>query len=391
MRRILTIFGTRPEAIKLAPVIKRVRQVGGEVLVCTTGQHREMLDQVLDLFAIRPDFDLRVMQPDQDLSSLTARILEKLSAIIQQASPDLVLVQGDTTTAFSAALTAFYAKVPVGHVEAGLRTYNLHSPFPEEAMRQLISRVASMHFAPTDRNAQALIAEGIPPERVFVTGNSVIDALLEVAELVRRGERRDFLELPAPVQEKLAGDRRMILITGHRRENFGSGFERICSAFRQLAETFPETLFVYPVHLNPNVRRPVERMLSSVANIELVEPVNYYTFVYLMNRAHVIISDSGGVQEEAPSLRKPVFVTRENSERMEVVECGAVKLVGTDPTAIVREVSLALQDRAVSQRMLVDRNPYGDGHAAERIVELVLPQESAGVAGRSSYASVPGR
>lgn len=391
MRRILTIFGTRPEAIKLAPVIQRAREAGGEVQVCTTGQHREMLDQVLDLFAIRPDFDLRVMQPDQDLSLLTARILEKLSGIIQRASPELVLVQGDTTTAFSAALAAFYAKIPVAHVEAGLRTCNLHSPFPEEAMRQLISRVATLHFAPTERNARALIAEGIAADRVFVTGNTVIDALFEVAELVRRGERRDFLRLPASTGEKLAGDRHMVLITGHRRENFGSGFERICSAFRELARAFPETLFVYPVHLNPNVRRPVETMLSAVANIELTEPVNYYTFVYLMNRATLIISDSGGVQEEAPSLQKPVFVTRENSERMEIVECGAVKLVGTDPAAIVREVTLALQDQSVYRRMLVDRNPYGDGHAAERIVEILLREDAAKAPGRASYASVPGR
>ncbi|HEV2276693.1 MAG TPA: UDP-N-acetylglucosamine 2-epimerase (non-hydrolyzing), partial [Acidobacteriaceae bacterium] len=324
-------------------------------------------------------------------SLLTARILEKLAGIIQRASPELVLVQGDTTTAFSAALAAFYAKIPVAHVEAGLRTCNLHSPFPEEAMRQLISRVATLHFAPTERNARALIAEGIAADRVFVTGNTVIDALFEVAELVRRGERRDFLRLPASTGEKLAGDRHMVLITGHRRENFGSGFERICSAFRELARAFPETLFVYPVHLNPNVRRPVETMLSAVANIELTEPVNYYTFVYLMNRATLIISDSGGVQEEAPSLQKPVFVTRENSERMEIVECGAVKLVGTDPAAIVREVTLALQDQSVYRRMLVDRNPYGDGHAAERIVEILLREDAAKAPGRASYASVPGR
>lgn len=391
MRRILAIFGTRPEAIKLAPVIKRARESGAEVLACTTGQHREMLDQVLDLFAIRPDFDLRVMQPDQDLSLLTARILDNLAGIIPQTSPDLVLVQGDTTTAFSATLAAFYAKIPVAHVEAGLRTYNLHSPFPEEAMRQLISRLASLHFAPTARNAQALIAEGIAADRVFVTGNTVIDALLEVAELVRRGERREFLQLPASTGEKLAGQRRMVLITGHRRENFGRGFERICSAFRELAGAFPDTLFLYPVHLNPNVRSPVERMLSSVANIELIEPVNYYTFVYLMNRCHLIISDSGGVQEEAPSLQKPVFVTRENSERMEIVECGAVKLVGTDAAAIVREVSLALLDEAAYRRMLVDKNPYGDGHAAERIADLVLGESVAGLPGRASDAAVPGR
>lgn len=390
MERILAIFGTRPEAIKLAPVIKRAREIGAAALVCTTGQHREMLDQVLSLFEIQPDFDLNVMRPNQDLASLTARIIEKLSDVITRCSPDLVLVQGDTTTAFSAALAAFYAKIPVAHVEAGLRTYNLHSPFPEEAMRQLISRLASLHFAPTERNAQALVREGVPADRIFVTGNTVIDALYEITTLVRTGQKKECLQLPRSILEKLAEDRRLILITGHRRENFGSGFERICSAVLNLAESFPASLFLYPVHLNPNVRRPVGRILSAVSNIELIEPVNYYTFVYLMNRSYIIISDSGGVQEEAPSLQKPVFVTRENSERMEIVDCGAVKLVGTDPATIVREVTAALEDEGVYQRMLVGRNPYGDGKAAQRILDLVLGGHRDTL-GEPGYAALSGR
>lgn len=372
MQRVLTIFGTRPEAIKLAPVVQRAQAMGATVLTCTTGQHKEMLGQVLELFDIKPDYDLQVMRPNQQLASLTARVLEGVSDILHRSSPDVVLVQGDTTTAFASALAAFYLDIPVGHIEAGLRTYNLRAPFPEEAMRQMITRIASWHFAPTERNATDLKAEGVSSDHIHVTGNTVIDALHQTCKLVQSGDRLDQLQIPAKLENELSNGCRMVLVTGHRRENFGRAFESICTALRCLANKFPATLFVYPVHMNPNVLGPVERLLGSVHNFRLIRPVNYYTFVYLMNRARLIISDSGGVQEEAPSLRRPVFVTRETTERVEIVETGAVKLVGTDPDLILNEVSAALEDESIYQNMLIDSNPYGDGHAAERIVDLVL-------------------
>jgi UDP-N-acetylglucosamine 2-epimerase (non-hydrolysing) len=372
MQRVLTIFGTRPEAIKLAPVVQRAQAVGATVLTCTTGQHKEMLSQVLELFDIKPDYDLRVMRPNQQLASLTARVLEGVSDILHRSSPDIVLVQGDTTTAFASALAAFYQNIPVGHIEAGLRTYNLRAPFPEEAMRQMITRIASWHFAPTARNASDLKAEGVPPDRIHVTGNTVIDALRQTCKVIQSGDRRDQLQIPAELADELSKGCRMVLVTGHRRENFGGAIERICTALRCLANRFPATLFVYPVHMNPNVLGPVERLLGPVHNFRLIRPVNYYTFVYLMNRARLIISDSGGVQEEAPSLSRPVFVTRETTERIEVVETGAVKLVGTDPELILSEVSAALEDESIYQNMLIASNPYGDGRAAEQIVDLVL-------------------
>jgi UDP-N-acetylglucosamine 2-epimerase (non-hydrolysing) len=372
MRRILIIFGTRPEAIKIAPIVQRALAIGAPILTCTTGQHKEMLDQVLDLFDIKPDYDLQVMRPNQDLASLSARILDGVSDVLHRSSPDIVLVQGDTTTAFASALAAFYAKIPVGHIEAGLRTYNLHSPFPEEAMRQMISRIASWHFTPTERNARTLMNEGISPDRIVVTGNTVIDALFHISKLIRSGSKTEYLQVPAPIVKDLASGRRMVLITGHRRENFGGAIERICGALRAIANKFPDTLFLYPVHMNPNVSGPVERILGPIQNVRLMKPVNYYTFVYLMDRAYLIISDSGGVQEEAPSLRRPVFVTRENTERMEIVEAGAVKLVGTDSNNIIMEVSAALENESIYKSMLVESNPYGDGHAAQRILDLVL-------------------
>jgi len=372
MRRVLAIFGTRPEAIKLAPVLHHAHAAGATVLTCTTGQHREMLNQVLELFDIKPDYDLEVMRPNQQLASLTARILDGVSEVLHRASPDIVLVQGDTTTAFASALAAFYANIPVGHIEAGLRTYNLRSPFPEEAMRQLITRIASWHLAPTARNARDLRAEGISPDRIHVTGNTVVDALLQTCKLIQSGDKLEQLQIPENLSEELSDGCRMVLVTGHRRENFGGAIERICRALHSLADRFPDILFIYPVHMNPNVLGPVERLLGQVRNFRLIKPVNYYTFVYLMKRAHLIISDSGGVQEEAPSLRRPVFVTRDTTERMEVVETGAVKLVGTDPEVIIDEVSAILEDESLYQSMLIDSNPYGDGHAAERIVDLVL-------------------
>jgi UDP-N-acetylglucosamine 2-epimerase (non-hydrolysing) len=374
-KKILILFGTRPEAIKLAPIILKAADYGFQVKTCATGQHKEMLDQVLKLFSIVPDYDLQVMRPNQELSSLTARILDGVSDVLRRFSPDIVLVQGDTTTAFASALAAFYAKIPVGHIEAGLRTYNLRSPFPEEAMRQMISRIASWHFAPTEGNAQNLIDEGISHDSVFVTGNTVIDALLHIVKLVRSGSNPEFLELASPIVKELSTRRRMVLITGHRRENFGGALARICGAIREIANKFPDTLFLYPVHMNPNVLGPVKEILGPVRNIELMKPVNYYTFVYLMDRAHLIISDSGGVQEEGPSLGRPVFVTREDTERMEVVETGAVKLVGTNADVIVGNVSAALEDESFYNRMLIGANPYGDGHSAQRILDLLLVKE----------------
>jgi UDP-N-acetylglucosamine 2-epimerase (non-hydrolysing) len=375
MRRILAIFGTRPEAIKIAPVVQRAKAIGATILTCTTSQHKEMLNQVLELFDIKPDYDLQVMRPNQKLASLTARILDGVSDVLHRSSPDIVLVQGDTTTAFASSLAAFYAKIPVGHIEAGLRTYDLYSPFPEEAMRQMISRIATWHFAPTERNARNLSNEGISSAHVFVTGNTVIDALFEISKLIQSGSKTEYLQIPASIVTELASERRMVLITGHRRENFGGAIERICGALRDIASKFPDTLFLYPVHMNPNVLDPVGRILGSVPNVRLMKPVNYYSFVYLMNRAYLIISDSGGVQEEAPSLRRPVFVTREVSERMEVVESGAVKLVGTNPDVIMTEVSAALENESILKSMLIRENPYGDGHSAQRILDLLLVKE----------------
>lgn len=369
---LLAIFGTRPECIKLAPILRKAPALGISMWVCVTGQHREMLRQCLEIFDIVPDIDLAVMQPNQDLSSLTARMLSLLPQVFSRVRPDAVLVQGDTTTAFASALAAFYSRIPVGHVEAGLRTYNLKSPFPEEAMRQMISRIASWHFAPTQRNAEALCREGITQEHIAVTGNTVIDSLLDMSKIVRIGLRREHLQLSGELEARLSQDCKLVLITGHRRESFGAGLENICHAIRDLASQFPEVLFIYPVHLNPNVHEPVCRMLGHIRNVVIIDPVNYYTFVYLMNRSYLIISDSGGVQEEAPSLHRPVFVTRNNSERMEAVSAGAVRLVGTSRDVIVREVAAALSDGSVYQSMVVEENPYGDGNAADRILQFLL-------------------
>jgi UDP-N-acetylglucosamine 2-epimerase (non-hydrolysing) len=373
--KILVVFGTRPEAIKLAPIINAPMPQGMEVISCTTGQHKEMLEQVLNLFDIVPDFKLDVMLPNQRLAPLTSRILDAVSEVVETVTPDLVLVQGDTTTAFAAALAAFYAKVEVGHVEAGLRTNDLHSPFPEEAMRQMVGRIATWHFSPTEQNRANLLSEGIDPSKVFVTGNTVIDALFQVRDLIRSGRKMDQLELAEDIQKELLSERRMVLITGHRRENFGDGIARICQAIASLAERFPDILFIYPVHFNPNVVGPVRRILNNCANVRLISPVDYYTFIYLMERSTLIISDSGGVQEEAPSLKKPVFVTRDTTERTEIVHSGAVKLVGSSIESILHEVSDALTDSSVISRMTSATNPYGDGRSAERIIRLIADKK----------------
>jgi UDP-N-acetylglucosamine 2-epimerase (non-hydrolysing) len=368
VNKVSVIFGTRPEAIKLAPVVLALRKDPRFVCeVCVTAQHREMLDQVLEVFGIEPDVDLDLMEPEQTLASLTARAVQAIDGYLAKGGPELVLVQGDTTTTFCAALAAFYHHVPVGHVEAGLRTGNLESPWPEEANRTLTTRLAALHFAPTETNRQNLLREGIEPARIVVTGNTVIDALL-LAQKIVKARPPAIAELPERV---IAADGpRLVLITGHRRENFGPGFESICKAIAELARRFPETAFVYPVHLNPNVRRPVDRNLRSAAtgNIHLIEPLAYLPFVALMSRATLILSDSGGVQEEAPSLGKPVLVMRDTTERPEAVVAGTVKLVGTDERTIVEEASRLLTDRTAYEAMARAINPYGDGKATGRIL-----------------------
>lgn len=364
--KVLTVFGTRPEAIKMAPLVRRLQgEAGITSRVCVTAQHRQMLDQVLELFEIRPDHDLDVMRPGQDLFTITAEILQSIRGVYEQEQPDIVLVHGDTTTTFAASLAAFYLRIPVGHVEAGLRTGNIYSPWPEEANRRLTGALARLHFAPTDTARDNLRREDTPDDRIVVTGNTVIDALLEVrGRLQSSDELRTSLAARFPF---LRGGR-MLLITGHRRENFGDGFERICQAIASLAHRYPDMDLVYPVHLNPNVREPVNRLLSGIANVHLIEPQDYLPFVYLMTQATVILTDSGGIQEEAPSLGKPVLVMRDTTERPEAVAAGTVRLVGTDARAIVDGVSLLLDDRAEYERMSFAHNPYGDGRACERIV-----------------------
>ncbi|HVN31944.1 MAG TPA: UDP-N-acetylglucosamine 2-epimerase (non-hydrolyzing) [Thermoanaerobaculaceae bacterium] len=367
MRTISVIFGTRPEAIKLAPVILALKSDARFACdVCVTAQHREMLDQVLEVFRTAPDTDLNLMVPDQTLAGLTARAVEAVDRYLATAKPDLVLVQGDTTTTFCAALAAFYRHIPVGHVEAGLRTGNLESPWPEEANRVLATRLTRLHFAPTETNRRNLLREGIPDERITVTGNTVIDALFLALDIVKKQPP----EVPGLAKKVVNGTNPLVLITGHRRENFGPGFESICKAIAELAGRFPDTEFVYPVHLNPNVRRPVNAILRSAGthNIHLIEPLPYLPFVAMMSRSTVILSDSGGVQEEAPSLGKPVLVMRDTTERPEAVTAGTVKLVGTDQCTIVEETARLLSDRAAYDAMARAINPYGDGKATDRIL-----------------------
>lgn len=369
--RPLVIFGTRPEAIKLAPVIRQCRLRGGQVqpTVCLTGQHRELLAGVVDYFQIRPDVCLDLMRPDQTPAELTARCLRKLDELLARLRPDCVVVQGDTTSAMAAALAAFYRRTAVVHVEAGLRSGNLDAPWPEELNRRTIGTVAKLHCAPTRRAAHALLAEGVPAEAVHVTGNPVVDALLQTLARQRNGAG------PWPQKHATLGDRPMVLITGHRRESFGGPLENVCRAIGLLAQRFADWRFVYPVHLNPHVDGPVRRMLGGRANVHLVPPAAYDEFVWLMNRSTLIVTDSGGVQEEAPSLGKPVLVTREVTERPEAVEAGAARLVGTSVEAIVTAAEELLTDPAAYAACRIDHNPYGDGHAAERIVELMIEQK----------------
>lgn len=369
--KVLTVFGTRPEAIKMAPVVAALNAHATiDSRVCVTGQHRHMLDQVLQLFSIKPDYDLDIMRPGQDLYSITARVLEGMRDVLQDFRPDYVLVHGDTTTTLSASMAAFYARIPVGHVEAGLRTHNIYSPWPEEANRQITGVLASLHFAPTEQSRQNLLDESKPKDAILVTGNTVIDALLTVQSKVKENEQlRHALHEQYPF---LIGDKRMVLITGHRRENFGGGFEAICQAIQQLSLRYPAMQFVYPVHLNPNVREPVNRLLRDLDNVHLIEPLEYEPFVYFMGKSFIILTDSGGIQEEAPSLGKPVLVMRDNTERPEAVAAGTVRMVGTDPARIVQAVSELADNDAEYQKMAYAHNPYGDGQASPRIVQALL-------------------
>lgn len=368
--KTLCVFGTRPEAIKMAPLaLALAADERFDAKVCVTGQHREMLDQVLGLFGIKPDFDLNIMQPGQDLTDVTTLILQGMRRVFAEFKPDVVLVHGDTATTFAASLAAYYQQIPVAHVEAGLRTGNIYSPWPEEANRKLTGALATLHFAPTATSQGNLLREGIDSESIIITGNTVIDALLDV---VKRLDHDQELNAKAAAPSAfLDPARKLILVTGHRRESFGGGFERICEALMEVAQLHPDVDIVYPVHLNPNVREPVNRLLSGIANIHLIEPLDYLPFVSLMSRSYIILTDSGGIQEEAPSLGKPVLVMRDTTERPEAVDAGTVKLVGTDTRNIVRELHRLLIDPDAYRTMSHAHNPYGDGQACGRIIEAL--------------------
>lgn len=379
--RILLVFGTRPEAIKMAPLVRALADAAGkadvDVRVCVTAQHRQMLDHVLAFFGIEPDVDLNIMRPGQDLTDITANVLTSLRGVLKDMRPDRVLVHGDTTTTFAASLAAYYERIPVGHVEAGLRTGDIYAPWPEEMNRKLTGAIADLHFAPTPSARANLLREGVSSDAIYVTGNTVVDALLDVAARIESDHR--LRESLARRFSFLRSDRRLVLVTGHRRENFGQPMERLCRALAALA-CRDDVQIVYPVHLNPNVQEPVRRILGGLREeaVALIDPVDYVEFVYLMMRAHFIVTDSGGVQEEAPGLGKPVLVTRSTTERPEAVLAGTVRLVGTDETRIVDEATRLLEDEDHYRRMSEARNPYGDGYAALRIVNVLL--QSAGLA-----------
>ena len=371
MKKILLVFGTRPEAIKMAPLVKALQKDTEhfETRVCVTAQHRQMLDQVLDLFGITPEYDLNIMAPNQDLYDITAKVLMGLREVLKDFRPDTVLVHGDTTTSMAASLAAFYMQIPVGHVEAGLRTYNMLSPWPEEMNRQVTDRICTYYFAPTEQSKKNLLQENIDEKKIFITGNTVIDALLMAVDIISSTPGMEE-KIAKEFQEKgyTVGNREYILVTGHRRENFGEGFLHICKAIKELAALHPDMDIVYPVHLNPNVQKPVYELLSGVDNVYLISPLDYLPFIYAMQHSTLLLTDSGGVQEEAPSLGKPVLVMRDTTERPEAVEAGTVKLVGTDAEAIVSNVTALLQDKEMYKRMSETHNPYGDGQACERIM-----------------------
>ncbi len=369
-KRVLTVFGTRPEAIKMAPLVHALAvDERFDAKCCVTAQHREMLDQVLELFEIKPDYDLNLMKVGQSLNDVTARILLEIKPVLQDFKPDVVLVHGDTATTFAATLAAYYEQIPVGHVEAGLRTGNIYSPWPEEANRKLTGVLTQYNFAPTETSQSNLLRENFEKDNISVTGNTVIDALLMIKDKI---DCDKTLQLTLSEQFPfLHKDKKLILVTGHRRESFGGGFERICEALAFTAKKHPEIQIVYPMHLNPNVREPVNRILADIENVHLIEPQQYLPFIYLMNRAHIILTDSGGIQEEAPSLGKPVLVMRDTTERPEAVEAGTVKLVGTDVDRIVTGLTTLLQDEQAYKEMSFAHNPYGDGKACQRILDVL--------------------
>lgn len=383
MKKVMLVFGTRPEAIKMAPLVKEFQKhpEDFDTIVCVTGQHRQMLDQVLEIFDIKPDYDLNIMKQGQDLYDVTARVLTGMRDVLKETQPDVVLVHGDTTTSTAAALAAFYQQIPVGHVEAGLRTHNIYSPWPEEMNRQITGRIATFDFAPTPLSRQNLLEEGVAADEITVTGNTVIDALHYVVEKIHgnielEGELIGQLLNAGYDVARLRNGRKLVLITGHRRENFGDGFISMCRAIKSLTEKYPEVDFVYPMHLNPNVRKPIHEVfgenLQGLGNMFFIEPLEYLSFVYMMEKSHIVLTDSGGIQEEAPGLGKPVLVMRDTTERPEALEAGTVKLVGTDYDMIVNEVSSLLDDTARYEAMSKAVNPYGDGHACGRIVAQLI-------------------
>ena len=380
MKNMMLVFGTRPEAIKMSPLVKEFQKYPEkfETIVCVTGQHREMLDQVLRIFDIQPDYDLNIMKQGQDLYDVTARVLTGMRDVLKETRPDIVLVHGDTTTSTAAALAAFYQQIPVGHIEAGLRTHNIYSPWPEEVNRQITGRIATYHFAPTSLSKDNLLQEGVSEERIIVTGNTVIDALYMVVEKIKNDgilscELEKVLKASGYDISRLSDGRKLVLITGHRRENFGDGFISMCKAIKSLSEKYPEVDFVYPMHLNPNVRKPIHEVFgeSQRANLFFIEPLEYLSFVYLMEKSAIVLTDSGGIQEEAPGLGKPVLVMRDTTERPEALEAGTVKLVGTDYDKIVNEVSGLLDNQEYYEKMSKAVNPYGDGKACSRIVKAL--------------------
>ena len=380
MKKIMLVFGTRPEAIKMAPLVKEFQKHPDkfETIVCVTGQHRQMLDQVLNLFEITPDYDLDIMKQGQDLYDITSRVLLGMREVLQKATPDVVLVHGDTTTSTAAALAAFYRQIPVGHVEAGMRTHNIYSPWPEEINRQITGRIATYNFAPTQLSKANLLREAVDERSITVTGNTVVDALYWVVDKIKEDkslseELKKILQAAGYDPDRLSGDKRLVLITGHRRENFGDGFINMCTAIKDLTQKYPDVDFVYPMHLNPNVRKPIHEVfgedLSNLGNMFFIEPLEYLSFVYLMEKSTIVLTDSGGIQEEAPGLGKPVLVMRDTTERPEALEAGTVKLVGTNYDKIMEEVSRLLDDSNYYDTMSKAVNPYGDGQGCRRIVE----------------------
>ena len=383
MKKVLLVFGTRPEAIKMAPLVKELQKQKEriETVVCVTGQHREMLDQVLKIFDIKPDYDLNIMKQGQDLYDVTARVLTGMRDVLKEVKPDVVLVHGDTTTSTAAALAAFYQQIPVGHVEAGLRTHNIYSPWPEEMNRLLTGRLATYHFSPTPLSRNNLIKESVDDRNIIITGNTVIDALYWVVDKIKNNkeldnELEDILSKAGYDVNRLNNGKKLVLITGHRRENFGDGFINMCTAIKDLTVKYPDLDFVYPMHLNPNVRKPIHEVfgenLSGLKNMFFIEPLEYLSFVYLMEKSSIVLTDSGGIQEEAPGLGKPVLVMRDTTERPEALDAGTVKLVGTDYNKIVNEVSSLIDDKAAYEKMSKAVNPYGDGLACGRIVNALL-------------------